>query len=217
MTTTALASTPATQRRGPRLTAHRLALALAGLLFLEFATGPNGVGEDAARGVVAGKLVALHAHYAAEGLLDIAGGLALVALAIAAWRGPSTGRRLLIAGGVTGALLCAAFGPMYLLLARAGATGYTAAYNAVPLRGVALELTTLASVSLGLVLAGLALRLRAAQPGKRPVLATIALTIAAADVIGVIPLPVTDALGAIAFFATTPTLALTAWRARRTG
>ena len=219
MTTTTVETSPIATTRRTRLTAARLALVLAGLLFLEFATGPNGVGEHAARAFVATKLVALHSRYAAEGLCDIAGGLALLALAWAARRGPTIGRRLLVGGGVTGAVLCAAFGPMYLLLSRAGATGYSSAYHAVPLRGVALELTNLASVSLGLVLAGLALRLRAdaAHKGKRWTLAAVALGVAAADVLGVVPLPVTDALGGIGFFATTPCLALVAWRLRRTG
>lgn len=216
MTTASLAPSTAKPLMRTRLTAPRAALALTGALLLEFATGPNGVGEHATRAVVASKLVALHTRYAAEGLLDLTGGLALVALAIAAWRGPATGRRLLVAGGITGAMLCAAFAPMYLVLAHAGATGYTAAYHAVPLRGVALELTTLASVSLGLVLAGLAMRLKQARTGKRPVLAGVALVIAASDVVGVIPHPATDAIGAIAFFATTPILGVMAWRLRRT-
>lgn len=216
MTTTSIARTPSRTPLRTRLTAPKIALVLAGALLLEFATGPNGVGENAARTVVAAKLVELHTRYAAEGLLDLAGGLALIALAIAAWRGPAAGRRLLIAGGITGAALCAAFAPMYLMLARAGARGYAAAYNAVPLRGVALELTTLASVSLGLVLAGLAVRARQVRNEGRHALAGIAVVIATADVIGVIPLPVTDALGAFAFFATTPVLALLSWRLRHT-
>lgn len=218
MTTTTLDESPVATARPQRFTPARLGLVLAGLLFLEFATGPNGVGEHASRALVATKLVALHSHYAAEGLCDIAGGLALLALGLAARRGVAIGRRLLITGGLTGAALCAAFGPMYLLLSRAGATGYAAAYHAVPLRAVALELTNLASVSLGLVLAGLALRLRAdaAHRRKRWVLAAVTFGVATADVVGVIPFPVTDALGGLGFFATTPCLALVAWRLRRT-
>jgi hypothetical protein len=162
---------------------------------------------------VAEGLVTLHARYAAEGVCDLAVGLALLSIAGVAWRDRPAGRTLVVVGSVAAALMALAFGPMFLVLARDGSAGYTSAYAAVPLRQAALLLSTSASGPLGFVLAGLAVRLRGLRRDYVPVLATIAFLVAAADILSVIPFPGAEILG-LSYFATIPLLGLIAWRLR---
>lgn len=213
MTTTRSEVAAPAKRGRRRLTVPAVLSATVGIFAVELATGPSGVGEHAGRAAVAQKLISLHTRYAAEGLCDLAVALVLLMLAAVARRERSAGRSLLVAGSAVGALLALIFGPLFLVLARDGAAGYASAYAAVPLRQAALLLSTSASAPLGLVLAGLALRLRAARRDHVPILATIAFLAAAADLLSVVPLPAADALG-LGYFATIPLLGLIAWRLR---
>jgi peptidoglycan/LPS O-acetylase OafA/YrhL len=77
-----------------------------------------------------------------------------------------------------------------------------------------LLLSTCASAPLGVLLAGLAARLRAGRRDHVPVLATVALIVAAADLLSVVPFPGAEALG-LGYFATVPLLGLIGWRLTR--
>lgn len=211
MTTTTPTAGSSRATATTRITVRRTALALCALFVLELVTGPSGVGEHAARAVVADKLVALHRHYLAEGLCDVAMGLVLLVLAAAARRDRTVGDRIIVAGAVIGALMSIPFGLMFLGIAHAGAQGYSSAYAAVPLRQTAIALSTLASAPLGLVLAGLALRLPRRPSGRIGLLATTALGVATADVLSVVPVPGFGVLE-LGFLLTVPILGTVAWR-----
>lgn len=209
-TTTPTASTPPSIGT-TGVTLRRTALTLFGLFVLELVTGPSGVGEHAARAVVADRLVALHDHYLAEGVCDLAMGAGLLVLAAAARRDRRVQGRITVAGALIGAVMGMTFGAMFLGVAHAGAQGYASAYDAVPLRQTAITLSALASAPLGLVLAGLALRVPRRRSGRISWLSNTALVVATADVLSVVPLPGAGLLE-LGFLATIPILGLVAWR-----